>query len=657
MSLPFDFASLFERLPNAFMVLDRELRYVHANPAYLKTTGSRLSDLVGRHVFDAFPEADENVATLRASFRRVLETGQVDEIAALVYQVARSPGQAPEARVWSARHTPLVDATGQVAFVVQETTEITHRGASANANANANEDANRDLRAEPLDAITVDRALRVQETATLRDLQLRHLRQMFAQAPGFMCFLRGPEHVFEVVNDAYLQLVGHRDVVGMRVTDALPEVVAQGFIDLLDGVYRSGTPFLGKDVRVQLQRTKGGPLEDCYLDFVYQPIRDEGSGVMGIFVQGQDVTAHHRAEAERRLAEARRQFLIEVLPNQVWTATPEGKLDFVSERVVAYFQRSAEQILGDGWLAVLHPEDVDAVVARWTHSLSTGDPYEIEFRLRRGDGAYRWHLGRANAERSGGADGPIRQWIGTNTDIEDAKVALAELTARSQYEQRLIGIVSHDLRTPFSAIAVGTELLLDYELPADARRVVARMARASERATRLIHDLLDFARARIGSTIPVNPTPTNLREIVEQVVDEIAAAAPGRTIRIGHEGDETGSWDADRLAQVISNLVGNALQHGDTNAPVVVASRISETHAILTVENEGAGIAASELESLFEPYRRGATHSERRGSMGLGLYIAREVITAHGGTIEVESRPHAKTRFTVRLPRFAATTA
>lgn len=641
MSLPFDFAALFERLPNAFMVLDRELRYVGANPAYLRVTGSTLPDLLGRHVFDAFPESDDNEAILRASFRRVLETGQVDELAALVYHVARGPGEAPEARVWSARHTPLVDAAGQVAFIVQETTEITNRRALDGP--------------QSLDAITVDRALRVQEAATLQDLQLRHLRQMFAQAPGFMCFLRGPEHVFEVVNDAYLQLVGHRDVVGMRVCDALPEVVAQGFIELLDRVYRSGTPFLGKDVRVLLQRTKGGPLEDSFLDFVYQPIRDEASGVLGIFVQGQDVTAQHRAESDRRLAEARRQFLIEVVPNQVWTATPEGQLDFVSERVVAYFSRSAEQILGDGWLAVLHPDDVDAVVARWTHSVSTGEPYEIEFRLRRGDGEYRWHLGRANAERD--ADGAITQWIGTNTDIQDAKLALAELTARSQYEQRLIGIVSHDLRTPFSAISVGTELLLDHELPPETRRVVARMARASERATRLIHDLLDFARARIGSTIPVNPTPTNLREIVEQVVDELSATAPGRTIRIGHEGDEIGSWDADRLAQVISNLVGNALQHGDTSAPIVVASQISATHAVLTVENEGAGIAETELAGLFEPYQRGSNRSDRRGSMGLGLYIAREVITAHGGTIEVESRPHAKTRFTVRLPRFVASAA
>ncbi|MDB4963939.1 MAG: sensor protein [Myxococcales bacterium] len=640
-SLPLDLASVFERLPNAFMILDRELRYVAANAAYLRVTGSKLEDLIGTHVFSAFPEDSPNVQLLEASFHRVLATGQVDELAALVYRVAREHGLPPEERVWSARHTPLLDDAGKVAFIVQETTDITHlRGTTS---------------ATRVESTVVDRALRLQTTATAQDLQLRSLRQMFAQAPGFMCFLRGPEHVFELVNEKYLQLVGHRDVVGMRARDAIPEVIEQGFITLLDNVYSSGTAFLGNDLPIQLQRTPGAVLEECFLDFIYQPIRDSSGAVVGIFVQGQDVTVQHRAELERSLAEARRQFLIEVVPNQVWTSTPDGKLDFVSKRVVSYFHRSVEQILGDGWLAVLHPDDVAAVISRWTHSLTTGDPYEVEFRLRRGDGEYRWHLGRANAERD--ADGSIIKWIGTNTDIHDAKVTLAELTRRSQYEQRLIGIVSHDLRNPFNAIGLGSEALQRYPLEPGAQRIVARISRAAERATRLIKDLLDFAQARIGSTIPVNPQPTNLREIVEQVVDEIQAAAPGRVIRIGHDGDETGSWDADRLAQVIANLVGNAVQHGSPGAPIVVESRISGVEAVLTVENEGPGIPADEIDKLFEPYQRGSRSSAGAGSMGLGLYIAREVISAHGGSIEVESSPQATTRFTVRLPRFSSSSA
>ena len=636
-----DLASVFERLPNAFMVIDRDLRYVAANAAYLKATGSTLDTLLGRFVFDVFPDTPEQVGILTASFQHVLATGQVDEIAAITYKVARAPGLPPEERVWSARHTAILGTDSRVAYVVQETLEVTHLHAAELA--------------DPLESRVVDRAIRLQSRASTQDIQLRGLRQMFSQAPGFVCFVSGPEHVFELVNASYMQLVGHRDVIGMRTRDALPEVVEQGFIELLDNVYRTGTPFLGKDLRVMLQRAPGAALEECYLDFVYQPIRDGGGAIVGIFVQGQDVTAQHHAAAERNAAEARRRFLIEVVPNQVWTSTPEGKLDFVSERVSAYFQRSAEQILGDGWLAVLHPDDVAAVVERWTHSLTTGEPYEVEFRLLGGDGEYRWHLGRANAERD--TSGAIMQWIGTNTDIHDAKVALADLTARSEYEQRLIGIVSHDLRNPFNVMGLGTAALMDEELSETAKRIVTRMARAADRGTRLINDLLTFARARIGSSIAVNPMPTNLKELVEQVVDEFHVAASGRTIRIGHAGDETGSWDADRLAQVISNLVGNALQHGAPGSPIVVESRISGDHATLVVSNDGPVIPPHEIATLFDPYRRGTAARAGHGSMGLGLYIAREVITAHGGTIEVDSGPNATTRFTVRLPRHAATGA
>ncbi|HEY0250788.1 MAG TPA: PAS domain-containing protein, partial [Kofleriaceae bacterium] len=180
MVTPLDLAAIFERLPNAFMVLDRDLKYVAANAAYLAATSSRLEDIVGRYVLDAFPDESANARALKASFERVLATKRIDELAALRYRVAREVGGPTEERVWSARHTPILDDRGAVAFIVQETTDITHL-------------------TELVTNEVAARALRVQDQATLQDAQLRNLRQMFAQAPGFMCFLSGPEHVFEIV--------------------------------------------------------------------------------------------------------------------------------------------------------------------------------------------------------------------------------------------------------------------------------------------------------------------------------------------------------------------------------------------------------------------------------------------------------------------------
>ena len=175
----------------------------------------------------------------------------------------------------------------------------------------------------------------------------------------------------------------------------------------------------------------------------------------------------------------------------------------------------------------------------------------------------------------------------------------------------------------------------------------------------MITDLLDFAKARIGTSIPINPGPTNLREVVEQVVDELQMLAPSRVVRIRHTGAEDGRWDADRIAQVLSNLVGNAFQHAPTTAPITIASRIEGNDAVFEVTNDGPPIPASELPDLFEPFKRGRNAAAGTGgSLGLGLYIAREVVIAHGGTIAVNSSADAGTSFIVRLPRFvhAATT-
>ncbi len=643
-----DFAALFGALPNALMVLDRELRYVAANEAYLKTTGAQLEQLLGSHVFDAFPNdpADPNSANakiLRASFERVLASGKTDELAAIWYRVPRKAGGPLEDRVWSAKHTPLLGVDGNVAFIVQETADITHVQATT-------VDAG-----SLLGATVLDRALRAQAAATTLGAQLASLRQMFDQAPGFVCFLRGPEHVFEFVNPAYLQLVGHREVSGLKVCDALPEVVEQGFITLLDNVYNSGEAFLGKDLFLRLQRTPGAALEDCYVDFIYQPIRDDSGHIVGIFVQGQEVTTQHHAQATAAQLFVRQRFLIESIPVQVWTSTPDGMLDFVSDRALRYFQTTVEEILGTGWLSCLHPDDVAESTSRWNRSVATGEPYEIEFRLRRGDGTYRWHLARASAER--GADGTIIGWFGTNTDIDEAKLALAELRARSEYEQRLIGIVSHDLRNPLNSISLAAALLSRRQLDEQTQRTIARISRSADRAARLITDLLDFAKARIGTSIPINPGPTNLREVVEQVVDELQMLAPSRIVRVGHTGAEDGRWDADRIAQVISNLVGNALQHAPADAPIKVESRIEGDDAFFAVTNDGPPIPAAELSLLFEPFKRGHNAAVGPGgSLGLGLYIAREVVIAHGGTIEVDSSIDAGTSFVVRLPRFVAPT-
>ncbi|MCY1043493.1 response regulator [Corallococcus sp. bb12-1] len=305
MQAPFDFQKLFELSPNPYMLLDRDLRYVTANAAYLRVTASRLEDLVGRNVFEAFPNDPEDPANaslrmLRDSFFRVLSDRVLDTLALIPYRVPRltdAGATVVEDRFWSATHTPLLDAAGEVAFILQHTMDVTELQQLKQAVRGA-ESVPAKAPGPQLEGGVFLRAKAVQEANLTLDGERRHLRRLFEVAPGFMCSLKGPEHVFELVNHAYLQLVGHRDLLNKPVREALPEVAGQGFFELLDGVITSGEPFVGHGMRVMLQRVPGGPLEEAFVDLVYQPIVEADGRVSGIFVQGHDMTAQKRAEDE-----------------------------------------------------------------------------------------------------------------------------------------------------------------------------------------------------------------------------------------------------------------------------------------------------------------------------------------------------------------------
>jgi PAS domain S-box-containing protein len=261
------------------------------------------------------------------------------------------------------------------------------------------------------------------DTIAAERLEMERLRDLFAQSPSFIAVLRGPNHRFEFVNPSYLQLIAHRDVVGSTVRDALPEVGGQGFFELLDSVFASGEAFIGQSMPITIQRTPDADPEDRILDFVYQPIRDEGGPVTGIFVEGIDVTSAHDAVAALRESEAQFRTFAQAVPNQAWTATPDGRLDWFNDRVFEYSGLDHDALVGNGWGQIVHPDDVEAAGASWAAALISGETYETEFRIRRRDGEYRWHLVRALPIQT---DGEVSRWVGTNTDINDQKLSEVE---------------------------------------------------------------------------------------------------------------------------------------------------------------------------------------------------------------------------------------
>lgn len=224
-------------------------------------------------------------------------------------------------------------------------------------------------------------------------------------------------------------------------------------------------------------------------------------------------------------------------------------------------------------------------------------------------------------------------------------------------KEMFLAMLGHDLRTPLGAIHTSARFMLDTgELEEPHRTLTSRIADSAMRTTHMVGDLLDFTRSRLGGGIPIVRAKLNLGKVVHDVVDEITAAHPERKIRVDTGEEQLGEWDAARISQALTNLIGNAVEHGSAGTTVTVGLRGDEEDVAITIHNRGAVIPADRLNGLFNPMKVSATPqmpSARgpTGNLGLGLYIAERIVHAHGGRIEVESSEARGTTFTVHLPR------
>ena len=235
--------------------------------------------------------------------------------------------------------------------------------------------------------------------------------------------------------------------------------------------------------------------------------------------------------------------------------------------------------------------------------------------------------------------------------------AVSSYTRRvDQSRDLFLAILSHDLRNPLNSIAMAASLLPHLVRPAtEAVDVVSQISSSADVMAKMISDLLDYTRTRLGAGMPVSPAIMDLGALCHELYNEFRTSHPNRSICLRSEGELRGNWDADRLRQAISNLLGNAIQHSPENAPIELRVSGDASDAMVTVYNGGPPIPPGELAKIFDPLVRGSSAGRpkvnRPGSIGLGLYIARAIAESHGGTINVTSSDKAGTAFTMRLPR------
>ncbi len=275
---------------------------------------------------------------------------------------------------------------------------------------------------------------------------------ILANAPAMICILKGPNHVFEIANEPYYQLIGRKDIIGKAVREVLPEVENQGFFEILDEVYATGKPFIGSEVPIQLdvaQETK-----NSYLDFVYQPIIDKKGAVEGIFVHVIDVTEKVGIRKKVEDNEILLRDLIDTVPAIIWITDKDGYSTYLNENWYEYTGQSTEEAEGFGWLKAVHPEDRANAEQQFKKANNNRIPFSVNYRLRTSEGDYRWVMDRGQPKFSG--DGSFEGIVGTVVDVHEEKIQ--EQLIREK-EHRIRSIVEE--ATVATAVYTGRDLKIE----------------------------------------------------------------------------------------------------------------------------------------------------------------------------------------------------
>ncbi len=530
-----DLRDLFNASANAYVIFTRDLVIAGCNDAYLKAVGRDSRDeIIGRPLFEAFPAdpASDEYRALTASFSRVLATNQPDHIALIPYNTSR-PDEPPVVRYWSATHTPLRNKDGELAYILQHTEDVTELQALRQ----------RDARGNMAESGVLARAQAVQTASEKVFGEIALLRDLFEQAPGFIAVLMGPNHVFQEANEAYRRLVGRDNLIGRPLAEALPEIVQQGFVEVLDRVRRTGEPYAGQAVPVYLQGNEKTQPELRHVDFVYQPIRDAAGDVTGIFVQGHDVTERWRAQRDLQ----RQTELLRLAQDGGGFGTYDW--DLKTNRIngtrlfreLFHLPRTSEGVPIEEVLHRIHPDDMERMKG-FVDSVSADIETQHEFKLLIDD-RITWVGARGTIVRD--AHGEPERVLG----------AVHDLTQRKQIEERL-DMVARESAHRVKNILTIMQIIAENTL---------RRAPTLENARRSLGDRIS-ALNQAQIRILAGPKDSRLETIVRDTFT-ITYQLDDRVV-IDADGDaELAPRTGLGLALALHELITNALKYGALSVP------------------------------------------------------------------------------------------
>ncbi len=517
---------------------------------------------------------------------------------------------------------------------------------------------------------------------------------MLMTAPGFVCTLRGPDHVYDLVNEQYQQLFGKRKIKGKPIMEALPELKGQGIDVLLDKIYNTGETYVGFDIPITLARDEGEVPEIRYFNFSYQPMYDENKKIYSILVFGYEVT--QLAIAKHKIEESEKKFrlLTDAMPQKITNADAEGNMFFFNQQWTEETGYSLEDLKDWGWEKTMHPDDLAQMKHSWMEAVSSGSVFEVECRILHKDGGYHWNLSRAVPVRD--VNGKITMWIGTNTDINEQKeqknvlenavkertqqleetnrelIRQNDETAKRSAELQIANkeleaftyISSHDLQEPLRKIQILSDRILQKEnqkLSASGKQYFEHMQNAANRMQILIEDLLDFSRL---STTDITYEKTDLTQIIEEIKMELKETMEEKKAVIDFTDTCEITVIRFQFRQLFQNLISNSLKFSSPGIPphiVIKSSMISSAdiqmdivlpekeYCHIMVSDNGIGFKPEYNEKIFELFQHLHDKETYKGT-GIGLAIIKKIVDNHRGFIRAEGKLGKGATFHIYIP-------
>lgn len=584
------------------------------NDKFLEIAGKPKESILNKWCWEPFAEVKD---FYQNALKNVAETGiayHADEVQMTLLR----HGKADEIFVTFV-YAPIKDSNGNISkiavWVLENTTQVHERKKVDEANRALEKDRDR-------------------------------LNEFFMKAPAGICLWTGPNLVYEMINPAYQKILARRNLLGRPILEAVPELKGAPLIDSMLDTYHNGTPFEVHELYVPIADYEGGPTVDRYFTFNYVPRRNVNNEIDGVFNFVFEVTEQVLSRKKIEDSEKHFRHLSDLVPAKISNALPSGEVTFFNQKWLDFAGMNFEDLRDFGYQQMMHPDEISDFQVGLEQAANSGQPHISEMRFKNREGKYIWHLNIASPILD--ENGQIKMWVGSTTDIQ-------KLKEEDQRKADFVSLLSHELKTPVTSIK-GYIQLMQREIKKNNLQKekiesgLDRVDRLVKQLTGLVSDMLDLSRIETDR-LDLKRKTVVLNALVTEVIEDFRMTAPERDITITQSEELVTQLDHDKIAQVLINLISNAIKYSPAKSPINIEISKSDQNGMVSITDQGIGIAEKDHKKIFERFYRVEGKDEKHFSgFGIGLYLAHSIIERHGGKLTIQSKPQKGSTFTFSIP-------